>query len=110
MKTETQKPDRKDIRESKSQLKALCELGIWDSEHRLEYRKHEKVLVDAGICVRCFLDDGDNGRLGKWQPGNRENYAGKQCFLCEEFYRCGEQPPEYESGEDEWRGDADPGL
>ena len=71
------------------------------------WNEARKVLIEHGYCPACACD-GDNGKLGKWQPGDSENYAGRECYLCEEFVRCGEQP-EYDTSPD-CHSDADSGL
>ncbi len=70
------------------------------------WARAESACIAAGICFSCWAD-GRRVKLGRWQAGNQEEYAGRECPECETFYRCGVQP-EYEA--DEWMGDADPGL
>lgn len=59
--------------------------------------------VNAGICVNC------GGKLAPWKYGSYETYSGRECYQCEEFYPCGDQP-EYAEGADFEISDADPGL
>lgn len=73
---------------------ALYDPGKW-KEARAAY-------VQEGRCINC------GGRLRPWQEGNREIFSGRECFQCEEFYKCGEQP-EYDTTPD-CHSDADPGL
>lgn len=58
--------------------------------------------VKAGRCINC------GGRLAPWEGGNQYVYSGRECYQCEEFYKCGEQP-EYDTTPD-CHSDADPGL
>lgn len=60
------------------------------------WREAEAAFLAAGRCSRC-AEDGERGRLGPWQPGNREEYAGRECCSCGEFVKCGDQP-EYADG------------
>ena len=93
------------MKQAIKKIKAIAEAENFD---RVAYRAAEKDLVDAGICPSCAANDGITTKLMKWEPGNSENYAGRECPLCEEFFRCGEQL-EYDAGPDCF-SDADSGL
>jgi hypothetical protein len=77
-------------------------------DEREEWNAARKVLVENGYCPNCARG-GEKSQLAEWEPGNYWNHAGRECYNCEEFVVCGEQP-EYGDASDEWRGDADPGL
>jgi len=81
----------------------------WTPEEERDWKAAEAVLIKAGYCPSCASDSEEplRSKLGKWEPGDYWNYAGRACPNCEEFFVCGEQP-EYEP--DPWMGDADPGL
>jgi hypothetical protein len=66
------------------------------------------VLIKHGYCPSCACG-GHRAELRPWEPGGYWTNAGRECYDCEEFVVCGEQP-EYGNASDEWRGDADPGL
>lgn len=74
---------------------------------REDWREAERVITAAGLCTHC-ASDGVKSRLGPWEPGNPDEYAGRTCYVCEEFYKCGDQP-EYDHSPDCF-SDADPGL
>lgn len=101
MKTETRKAIRN--------IRALAfRPGAFD---RKLWDKLEKEIVNAGLCPSCATADEDKpfvSHLGKWEAGNAENYAGKECPNCNEFWRCGIDP-EYDISPDCF-SDADPGL
>jgi len=82
--------------------------GPLNHAERIEWREAEKTIVDAGFCFYCSLDD-RRERLGEQQPGNQEEYAGRECTCCEEFAVCGDQPG-YETADCECVSDGDPGL
>ena len=82
--------------------------GPLNPAERIEWEEAEKTIVDAGFCFYCSFD-GRRERLGEQQPGNQEEYAGRECTCCDEFAVCGDQP-EYETADYECVSDADPGL
>ena len=96
-----------ELKEARKLAKELAKADRWNEEQRRMYATLKKVFVAAGQCPACYINDGTISPLGKMQPGNREEYAGRACSNCEEFFPCGEQP-EYEL--DTWMGDADSGL
>lgn len=67
-----------------------------------KWKEAESAYIEAGRCINC------GGRLGPWQEGNQEIFSGRECFQCELFYKCGEQP-EYDMTPD-CPPDCDPGL
>ena len=85
----------------------LTQVNNWTPAQVDAWSKARAVLVEAGQCPACLINDGEARDLSDWQPGNADDYAGRQCMTCEEFFPCGEQP-EYKL--DTWMGDADPGL
>lgn len=91
---------------------AAVETG-WRAEQAEEYRRAERAFVELGFCPVCCTngnaaDHGGQIHLCDWEPGNQENYAGRACPMCEESFKCGEQP-EYAT-EPDGHSDADPGL
>lgn len=78
------------------------------------HRAASRILVAAGICPECAAE-GRQTSLAEWDSGNSERYAGRECYECEGFFKCGEQPILADSyahsvHEDDCRSDADPGL
>lgn len=89
-------------------LKQAFVVATSDVYDEAKWKEARKVILKAGLCPSCACD-GEKAKLGRWQPGNYWENAGRECYVCEEFIVCGEQP-EYGDAADEWRGDADPGL
>lgn len=86
-------------------IKTVAEAPIFNRE---EYLALEKTIVAAGLCPSCNVNESKRVKLMAWIPGNIEEYAGRECPLCEDFFRCGEQM-EYNT-EPDCFSDADPGL
>jgi hypothetical protein len=97
-------------KEAKAVARRLAKVDKWSCADIKEWKEANVVLADAGICPSCYINDGVVSRLMEWQPGSADEYAGRECPVCEEFAVCGEQEMEYGPvGYDE-HSDADPGL
>ena len=86
-------------------IRTIANARVFDRD---AYRACEKLIVSYGLCPSCVVSEGKRRHLSSWEPGNSENYAGRECAWCQEFFRCGEQP-EYDQSPDCF-SDADPGL
>lgn len=103
MKTRT--PDTRET-EIRSALARAQALNAQDDCDPAAWKEVETTLVRLGICPDCAAE-GYRSRLRKWIPGDFYSYAGRECFECENFFPCGDQPS-YERCESP--SDADPGL
>jgi len=74
---------------------------------RRKYDRAEKVIKAAGLCISCACD-GYKSELGKHQPGNAYECAGRECPNCEHF-ECSNDGYGYEPEYDSY-SDADSGL
>lgn len=74
-----------------------------------DWKQAEAVIVAAGYCPHCACD-GRKEKLGPQLPGNRDTYAGRECPVCEQFFKCGEQPEYATEADESAHSDADPGL
>ena len=79
-----------------------------DAAWRPRWREASMALVAGGYCPAC-AGRGERSALAPWHRGNAEEYSGRECYTCEEFFAFGEQFPEYFAAED-CHSDADPGL
>ena len=89
-------------------LKEAFKIAQSEVYDKAKWNEAKKTLIKAKRCPHCACD-GLEVSLGRWEPGDYWNHAGRSCMECDEFIVCGEQP-EYENAATEWRGDADPGL
>ena len=77
----------------------------------------ERVLLKDGICPACAAD-GARSILGPHQEGSPEEYAGRWCYNCEQFFPDANQARGIENedyggaidGMGNVFSDADPGL
>lgn len=63
-----------------------CPPGLWEDA--------ETVIIKAGYCPYCACD-GEQSKLGQWEAGTHETYAGRECPYCEQFVICGSQDNGY---------------
>lgn len=77
----------------------------WDRE---TWNLARAAILGTGLCPCCACG-GETGRLAPWAPGRDDEYAGRECYECGEFERCGPQRIESEY-EFDCHSDADPGL
>lgn len=97
----------KTLGQQKDTIRFLAKQPRFTMDQQDMYNRASRALVLTGWCPVCE-GDGAPARLGPWQAGDADHYAGKTCLQCEEFFECGVQPC-YDNSQD-CHSDADPGL
>ena len=62
-----------------------------EEQSTVMWAQAERILAEAGWCPYCACD-GERIRLGSWESGTHEDYAGRWCPWCQKFAVCGNQP------------------
>lgn len=91
----------------KAIIRRMAKLDQFSPQQQKEYDAASRALIFAGWCPICEAD-GVPARLGRWQSGTADTYAGRECSQCEEFFPSGPQI-EFDHTP-ETHSDADPGL
>jgi hypothetical protein len=80
-----------------------------DPEETRQVQAASAVLVRHGCCPAC-VEQSHLADLLPRTPATRDNYGGRECPDCGEFFRTGDQEVDPGCDEPDTHSDADPGL